>query len=97
MAISDLHLSGASSVLGAVNFITTMSNMRGPAMTVDREPQRWMRRHLADRVIEQTLFEGFNGAHSRGQALVLDIHVFNRVQQWDAVRVALQGRLQAPF
>ncbi|KAJ9128474.1 hypothetical protein P3X46_034976 [Hevea brasiliensis] len=35
-AISSLHLSGVSSILGSINFITTISNMRGPGMTMHR-------------------------------------------------------------
>jgi len=37
-AISSLHLSGFSSILGSINFITTISNMRGPGMTMHRSP-----------------------------------------------------------
>lgn len=37
-AISSLHLSGISSILGSINFITTISNMRGPGMTMHRSP-----------------------------------------------------------
>ena len=33
-AISSPHLSGVSSILGSINFITTISNMRGPGMTI---------------------------------------------------------------
>ncbi|KAL4201612.1 hypothetical protein AMTRI_Chr02g259440 [Amborella trichopoda] len=35
-AISSPHLSGVSSILGSINFITTISNMRGPGMTMHR-------------------------------------------------------------
>ncbi|KAL5764479.1 hypothetical protein ACOSQ2_017073 [Xanthoceras sorbifolium] len=35
-AISSLHLSGVSSILGSINFITTISNMRGPGMTMQQ-------------------------------------------------------------
>ncbi len=38
MAIFALHLAGASSVLGAVNFITTILNMRAPGMTLHKMP-----------------------------------------------------------
>ncbi|KAL6496043.1 cytochrome c oxidase subunit 1 [Orobanche minor] len=38
LAISSLHLSGVSSILGSINFITTISNMRGPGMTMHRSP-----------------------------------------------------------
>ncbi|HYG91343.1 MAG TPA: cbb3-type cytochrome c oxidase subunit I, partial [Azospirillum sp.] len=38
MAIFALHLAGASSVLGALNFITTIFNMRAPGMTLHRMP-----------------------------------------------------------
>jgi len=38
MAIFSLHLAGASSVLGAVNFITTILNMRAPGMTLHKMP-----------------------------------------------------------
>ncbi|MSO55024.1 MAG: cytochrome c oxidase subunit I [Rhodospirillales bacterium] len=37
-AILSLHLAGASSVLGAMNFITTILNMRAPGMTLHRMP-----------------------------------------------------------
>ncbi|KAL0386387.1 UNVERIFIED_CONTAM: Cytochrome c oxidase subunit [Sesamum latifolium] len=37
LAISSLHLSGVSSILGSINFIT-ISNMRGPGMTMHRSP-----------------------------------------------------------
>ncbi|KAM0055253.1 putative cytochrome-c oxidase [Helianthus debilis subsp. tardiflorus] len=37
-AISSLLLSGISSILGSINFITTISNMRGPRMTMHRSP-----------------------------------------------------------
>lgn len=36
LAIFSLHLAGMSSLLGAINFITTIFNMRSPAMTLDR-------------------------------------------------------------
>jgi len=32
LAIFALHLSGISSLLGAVNFITTLFNMKGPGI-----------------------------------------------------------------
>ncbi|GAB5389415.1 MAG: cytochrome c oxidase subunit I [Alphaproteobacteria bacterium] len=38
MAIFALHLAGASSILGAANFITTIFNMRAPGMTLMRMP-----------------------------------------------------------
>nr|BBD20388.1 orf725 [Allium cepa] len=37
-AIFSLHLSGVSSILGSINFITTIFNMRGPGMTMHRLP-----------------------------------------------------------
>ncbi len=37
-AILSLHLAGASSILGAMNFITTIFNMRAPGMTLWRMP-----------------------------------------------------------
>lgn len=37
-AIFSLHLAGVSSLLGAVNFITTLSNLRVIGMLVDRMP-----------------------------------------------------------
>ena len=36
--ILALHLAGASSVLGAINLITTILNMRAPGMTIHRMP-----------------------------------------------------------
>lgn len=38
MAIFALHLAGASSILGALNFITTILNMRAPGMTLHKMP-----------------------------------------------------------
>nr|AAZ29195.1 cytochrome c oxidase subunit I [Pellia epiphylla] len=38
LAISSLHLSGVSSILGSINFITTIFNMRGPGLTMHRLP-----------------------------------------------------------
>jgi cytochrome c oxidase subunit 1 len=38
LAIFSLHLSGISSILGSINFITTIFNMRGPGMTMHRIP-----------------------------------------------------------
>nr|AML26318.1 cytochrome c oxidase subunit I [Hydrophilidae sp. BMNH 1274335] len=38
LAIFSLHLAGISSILGAVNFITTIINMRSPNLTYDRLP-----------------------------------------------------------
>merc|ERR1711933_592815 len=38
LAIFSLHVSGAASILGAANFITTIFNMRGPGMTMHRLP-----------------------------------------------------------
>ena len=37
-AIFSLHLSGAGSILGATNFITTIFNMRAPGMTLHKMP-----------------------------------------------------------
>ena len=37
-AILALHLAGASSIMGAVNFITTIFNMRAPGMTMFKMP-----------------------------------------------------------
>jgi cytochrome c oxidase subunit I len=37
-AILALHLAGASSILGATNFITTIFNMRAPGMTLHKMP-----------------------------------------------------------
>ncbi|HEX2526120.1 MAG TPA: cytochrome c oxidase subunit I [Geminicoccus sp.] len=37
-AIFSLHLAGVSSLLGAVNFITTIFNMRAPGMTLHKMP-----------------------------------------------------------
>nr|QNV11850.1 cytochrome c oxidase subunit I [Theromyzon tessulatum] len=38
LAIFSLHLAGASSILGALNFITTVINMRWKGMTLERLP-----------------------------------------------------------
>ncbi|VAH26292.1 unnamed protein product [Triticum turgidum subsp. durum] len=38
LAIFSLHLSGISPILGSINFITTIFNMRGPGMTMHRLP-----------------------------------------------------------
>jgi cytochrome c oxidase subunit I len=38
MVIFSLHLAGVSSILGSINFITTIFNMRAPGMTLHRMP-----------------------------------------------------------
>jgi cytochrome c oxidase subunit 1 len=38
LAIFSLHLAGAGSILGALNFITTIFNMRAPGMTLHKMP-----------------------------------------------------------
>ncbi len=38
LAIFALHLAGASSILGSLNFITTIFNMRAPGMTLHKMP-----------------------------------------------------------
>lgn len=38
LAIFSLHLSGISSLMGAINIITTVLNMRAPGMTMERLP-----------------------------------------------------------
>ena len=38
LAIFSLHLAGMSSILGAMNFITTILNMRAPGMTMHKIP-----------------------------------------------------------
>lgn len=38
LAIFSLHLTGAASILGSINFITTVFNMRCPGMTFHRVP-----------------------------------------------------------
>ncbi|HUA52105.1 MAG TPA: cytochrome c oxidase subunit I [Candidatus Sulfotelmatobacter sp.] len=38
MMIFALHLAGASSILGSINFITTILNMRAPGMTMHKMP-----------------------------------------------------------
>jgi cytochrome c oxidase subunit 1 len=38
MALFALHLAGASSIMGAANFITTIFNMRAPGMTLHKMP-----------------------------------------------------------
>src|SRR5258707_2824380 len=37
-AILSLHMAGASSILGGINFITTIFNMRAPGMTLHKMP-----------------------------------------------------------
>ena len=37
-AILALHVAGASSILGSINFITTIFNMRAPGMTLHKMP-----------------------------------------------------------
>jgi cytochrome c oxidase subunit 1 len=38
LLILSLHIAGASSILGSINFITTIFNMRAPGMTMHRMP-----------------------------------------------------------
>jgi len=38
VAIFSLHLAGAASILGSINFITTIFNMRAPGMSLHRMP-----------------------------------------------------------
>ena len=38
LAIFSLHLAGASSIMGAINYITTIFNMRAPGMTIHKMP-----------------------------------------------------------
>lgn len=38
LAILSLHVAGASSILGSINFITTIFNMRAPGMTLHKMP-----------------------------------------------------------
>ena len=38
LAIFSLHLAGAASILGSINFITTIFNMRAPGITMHRLP-----------------------------------------------------------
>jgi cytochrome c oxidase subunit 1 len=38
LAIFSLHIAGASSILGAINFITTIINMRAPGLSFHRLP-----------------------------------------------------------
>lgn len=38
LAVFSLHLSGVSSMLGAMNIITTIINMRAPGQTMHRLP-----------------------------------------------------------
>nr|YP_010573826.1 cytochrome c oxidase subunit I [Metacrinus rotundus]UZH93085.1 cytochrome c oxidase subunit 1 [Metacrinus rotundus] len=38
LAIFSLHIAGASSIVAAINFITTVINMRAPGVTFDRLP-----------------------------------------------------------
>src|SRR5262245_30279289 len=37
-AILSLHIAGASSIMGAINFLTTVFNMRAPGMTLHKMP-----------------------------------------------------------
>jgi cytochrome c oxidase subunit 1 len=37
-AILSMHIAGASSILGVINFITTIFNMRAPGMTLHKMP-----------------------------------------------------------
>ncbi len=38
LAIFSLHVAGASSIMGAINYITTIFNMRAPGMTMHKMP-----------------------------------------------------------
>tara|TARA_R110001592_G_scaffold81533_1_gene241955 strand:- start:4091 stop:4267 length:177 start_codon:yes stop_codon:yes gene_type:complete len=38
LAIFSLHVSGASSVIGSINFIVTIFNMRAPGMFMHKIP-----------------------------------------------------------
>nr|YP_010885452.1 cytochrome c oxidase subunit I [Tenguna kuankuoshuiensis]WJE88873.1 cytochrome c oxidase subunit 1 [Tenguna kuankuoshuiensis] len=38
LTIFSLHIAGISSIMGAINFISTISNMRTPAMTMEKMP-----------------------------------------------------------
>nr|YP_010531061.1 cytochrome c oxidase subunit I [Cladolidia robusta]UXW93608.1 cytochrome c oxidase subunit I [Cladolidia robusta] len=38
MSIFSLHMAGISSIMGALNFITTVMNMRTPGMSLDKTP-----------------------------------------------------------
>ena len=38
MVIFSLHLAGVSSILGAINFITTILNMRAPGVSFNKLP-----------------------------------------------------------
>ncbi|MEF2548204.1 cytochrome c oxidase subunit I [Aurantimonas sp. E1-2-R+4] len=38
LAIVSIHIAGASSILGSINFITTILNMRAPGMTLHKMP-----------------------------------------------------------
>tara|TARA_B100000586_G_C20115823_1_gene433420 strand:+ start:1122 stop:1274 length:153 start_codon:yes stop_codon:yes gene_type:complete len=38
MAIFSLHSAGAASIMGAINFISTVINMRTPGLTMDKLP-----------------------------------------------------------
>jgi len=38
LAIFALHIMGASSIMGSINIITTILNMRAPGMTMMRIP-----------------------------------------------------------
>ena len=38
MAIFSIHCAGASSIMGSINFITTIFNMRAPGISMDKSP-----------------------------------------------------------
>jgi cytochrome c oxidase subunit 1 len=60
LAIFSFHVSGASSILGSVNFITTILNMRPRGMTMSRMPLfRW--RVLITRILLVTSLPVFAG------------------------------------
>ena len=38
LSILSLHIAGFSSLMGAINIITTIINMRAPGMTIEKLP-----------------------------------------------------------
>jgi cytochrome c oxidase subunit 1 len=62
-AIFSLHLAGAGSIMGAINLITTIFNMRAPGMTLHRMPllAAAITMLLTDRNFHTTFFDAAGG------------------------------------